>query len=511
MHPCLAEIATDPSEILRYQPWFCFELKRREGQRTAKRRRNPGPKKSEYPHQVGESCEISTPSPGAGASKFPLPQSTRTTGRLGRAVLRWTLVSGLPLGAWSCQGGRSPIEDAWAAGGATDTLPSPGGPTLSAPSTPTATPTRYGEVLCTPVASSQVPAAPPSVNAGTSLVDGEASSPEQPGRARRMVIIAVDGLGGRYLQDSLADGDLPNFAGLSQLGASTHNARADYTHTVTLPGHTSMLTGRPVTAVEGYPPDVHHGNIGNGWPGPNQTLHNSGNPLLLYVASLFDVAHDHDLKTCLYAGKGKFILYANSYDGLRGAPDTTGNDNGQKKVDHCLILEYATADLVRAAATDLATGVCDVTFFHIAELDLEGHEYGWGSTDWLAELERVDQWIGSLSRVSVGGNSPGPWGFVLTADHGGSGYDHSDATNPDNYQIPFYLVGPGIPPKSDLYDLFSSTRRNPGEGRPSYADPAQPIWNGDAANLALGLLGLPPVPGSFLGGLVIPPGPAQPP
>jgi hypothetical protein len=38
LHPSLAELATDPSEILRYQPWLWFELKRREGQRTAKRR-----------------------------------------------------------------------------------------------------------------------------------------------------------------------------------------------------------------------------------------------------------------------------------------------------------------------------------------------------------------------------------------------------------------------------------------------------------------------------------------
>jgi len=38
LHPSLAEVATDPTQIVRYQPWLWFELKRREGARTSKRR-----------------------------------------------------------------------------------------------------------------------------------------------------------------------------------------------------------------------------------------------------------------------------------------------------------------------------------------------------------------------------------------------------------------------------------------------------------------------------------------
>lgn len=38
VHPSLAELATDPEQILRYQPWLWFELKRREGSTTSKRR-----------------------------------------------------------------------------------------------------------------------------------------------------------------------------------------------------------------------------------------------------------------------------------------------------------------------------------------------------------------------------------------------------------------------------------------------------------------------------------------
>jgi hypothetical protein len=38
LHPSLAELATDPEQILRYQPWLWFELKRRDGLTTSKRR-----------------------------------------------------------------------------------------------------------------------------------------------------------------------------------------------------------------------------------------------------------------------------------------------------------------------------------------------------------------------------------------------------------------------------------------------------------------------------------------
>jgi hypothetical protein len=38
LHPSLAELATDPTQIVRYQPWVWFELKRREGTRTSKQR-----------------------------------------------------------------------------------------------------------------------------------------------------------------------------------------------------------------------------------------------------------------------------------------------------------------------------------------------------------------------------------------------------------------------------------------------------------------------------------------
>jgi hypothetical protein len=51
---------------------------------------------------------------------------------------------------------------------------------------------------------------------------------------------------------------------------------------------------------------------------------------------------------------------------------------------------------------------------------------------------------------------------------------------------------------ADLYDLNPASRLDPATGRPSYTPAIQPIRNGDAANLALDMLALGPVPGSTI-------------
>jgi hypothetical protein len=92
----------------------------------------------------------------------------------------------------------------------------------------------------------------------------------------------------------------------------------------------------------------------------------------------------------------------------------------------------------------------------------------------------------------------GKTAIILTADHGGADYDHSNAADPLDYTIPFYVWGPGVSADADLYALNAATRLDPGTGRPTYSASSQPIRNGELANLSLDLLGYGPVPGSTL-------------
>jgi hypothetical protein len=88
---------------------------------------------------------------------------------------------------------------------------------------------------------------------------------------------------------------------------------------------------------------------------------------------------------------------------------------------------------------------------------------------------------------------------IVTADHGGTGTDHSNASDPFNYTIQFHAWGPGIPAGADIYLLNTGSRLDPGEDQLPCDTIVPPVRNGEAANLAAALLGLGPVTGSTIG------------
>jgi hypothetical protein len=85
--------------------------------------------------------------------------------------------------------------------------------------------------------------------------------PPQPGGSDHVIFISVDGLSAGLLRDLIGNdlaGDYAHFRRFGYEGAITFNAHSDDTHTVTLPNHTIMLTGRPVLQPVGQPNTVHH-------------------------------------------------------------------------------------------------------------------------------------------------------------------------------------------------------------------------------------------------------------
>ena len=84
---------------------------------------------------------------------------------------------------------------------------------------------------------------------------------------------------------------------------------------------------------------------------------------------------------------------------------------------------------------------------------------------------------------------------------GGSGRHHQ-TERASHYTVPFYVWSPGVP-RADLYELNDGLRADPGTDNVGSDADVQPIRNGDAANLALALLGLPAVPGSGQSGLEV--------
>jgi hypothetical protein len=316
-------------------------------------------------------------------------------------------------------------------------------------------------------------------------------------RAQYVIVISVDGMGSAYVKPLLApgiDNELTTFKRFQKEGSGTLNARNDADFAITLPNHITMMTGRGVLGTTG-----HHWANNSSVYFADTFESNAGS----YIASGFDVAHDNGLRTGIWSGKSKFGLFQQSYSATSGAPDRTGPDNGRDKIDYDEVVSgipaaYLTADFT----TRMATNPFNFVFFHYQDPDTTGHSSGWSTnptSDFAATLKDVDTQIGKiLQRVATDPALRDKTAVILTADHGGHGDNHGDTDNPLDYTIPFYVWGAGVAAGGDLYTLNPTNRKAPGPAsNPPYTG-VQPIRNGEAANLALDLLGLGPVPGSTI-------------
>jgi len=327
-----------------------------------------------------------------------------------------------------------------------------------------------------------------------------------------VIHISVDGLHPGHLQPVIDAGEAPNFKRLEVEGAWTANARTDYTHTVTLPNHTTMLTGRPVSQPAGVTHPIFHGYTQNVLPRRGVTLHNSrrGAPSE-YIASVFDVVHDAGRSTAMYASKDKFIIYDQSYDENAGA----ANEHGRDKIDVYFYRDDGapsySAGMNERFLADMAARHFNYVFVHYRDTDSVGHAERWGSGAYRQAIRTVDGYLGRVYRlVETDTALAGRTTIIVTTDHGGVDFNHGDSRSPKNYTIPVFVWGAGIV-HGDLYEFNRATRADPGTSRPDYNAAPQPIRNGDTGNLALSLLGLGPVPGSTINArqdLRVVPGPA---
>jgi Type I phosphodiesterase / nucleotide pyrophosphatase len=299
---------------------------------------------------------------------------------------------------------------------------------------------------------------------------------------KHVIGISIDGLNPRAIEE-LGKSRTPAFHRLMREGAFTLNARTVREKTSTTPNHTAMLTGRRVDAKHGG-----HGyteNFDNGG-----TIHQAAGQ---YVASVFDVVHDNGGSTAFFGSKSKFRLYKRTWN-THGAPDRVGRNNGRAKIDRFTIDRNNTR-LTSKVTAELRRKPRDFTFVHLSLPDRVGHASGFMGKQYLDAVRHTDRLVGRiLNTVADRPELRRHALVILTADHGGRGASHYNASKLQNFRIPFMALGPGVPAGRNLYSL-NPTFRSPGSSRTSYHG-KQPIRNGDLANLATDALDLPRVPGS---------------
>ncbi len=286
-----------------------------------------------------------------------------------------------------------------------------------------------------------------------------------------VVVVSVDGLNPRALR-KLGRDRAPSFFRLIDEGAGTRNARTEREQTRTLPNHTGMVTGLRIRAS--------HGGHGVTWNDERLEPRTVQRAAGRSVSSVFEVVHDAGGTTALFASKAKLSLFERSWP---------------TAVDH-LVVRESNRRLLRRVQEDLGAHHRALTFVHLSKPDVVGHEAGFMSPAYLDAVAQVDRLLGRLL-ATVGGDPllQESTTIVLTADHGGFGSQHDDATRLANYRVPFLVWGAGAQPGADLYEL-NPDYADPGRSRARYDADRQPVRNGAVANLATDLLGLGPVPGS---------------
>ena len=307
---------------------------------------------------------------------------------------------------------------------------------------------------------------------GVSLVQAD-DKPAAP--FGHVILISVDGLRADAIT-RLGPEKAPVFHEIMRTGASTLNARTDFYHTETMPGHLCLLTGLPSEGDKG------HQYKQNDYDG--RSVHEVKGS---YVPVIFDVLKENGVSVGFFAAKTKFMLYPKSYEG---------------KIGSAFIVERKDSVVLEAFLKQLGDVPPKFIFYHFNGPDRAGHIDRWDiglDSSYMKAVREVDSEIGViLQAVRNHPDLAQKTAVIITADHGGTGHSHFNPADARNYTIPFLVWGEGIAAGADLYAINQPARKDPGSDRVPYDAPGQPIRNGDAANLALSLLGLPPIPGSVI-------------
>ena len=252
------------------------------------------------------------------------------------------------------------------------------------------------------------------------------SKPQRPiPEVGHVLIISIDGL----RPDKALQADMPTLRTMLKEGAYTFWARTT-AMAITLPSHTSMLTG--VTPAK-------HGIY---W---NDDLPLS-RPVYPKQPTVMEMATRAGYSTAMVAGKSKFATLnkPGTIQFVWVPEGTNAKDDNEVVLEHALPI--------------IETNQPDLMFIHFPDCDTVGHAKGWGSADYLAQVAKTDTQLAAvfaaLDRAQIRASTV----IILTADHGGAGLTHG----PDDERsrnIPWIITGPGVRKGFDLTSVAALTVR----------------------------------------------------
>lgn len=251
------------------------------------------------------------------------------------------------------------------------------------------------------------------------LIAQEAAAQKPVPQIERVIIMSIDGL----RPDLMLRANAPHLRSLLDRGSFSLWART-IPEAITLPSHTSMLTG------------VHTRQHGINWNNDHRAAEDRHPPK---VPSLFALARQAGLTTALVAGKEKFVIFIDE-----GAVDWHAIPSRDVGLSDRRVGEVGVAFLREHQP--------NVMMLHFGQVDWRGHGIGWGSPEQIAQIENADLAVGNVFRALNDLGLADSTLVIISADHGGQGRRHG-ANDARSLHIPWIAVGPGVRPGFDLTRL----------------------------------------------------------
>ena len=234
-------------------------------------------------------------------------------------------------------------------------------------------------------------------------------------RAQHVFIISFDGGKPAVMQRSA----MPTVFEMVQQGAATWKAQT-ITPSVTLPSHTSMLTGVRMER---------HKVSWNDWE-PKRGL--------VKVPTIFKLARENGYTTAIFAGKPKFRHL-----------------NVSGTVDEFQIPGYTSKTVAAAAAKYIVEKKPSLCFIHFADSDGAGHAHGWGSPEQIQSFADMDAALKVIRDAVEQAGIVKKSTFILSADHGG--HDKTHGTNsPEDMTIPWITWGAAVKPGFEIKEAVNT-------------------------------------------------------
>jgi predicted AlkP superfamily pyrophosphatase or phosphodiesterase len=218
-----------------------------------------------------------------------------------------------------------------------------------------------------------------------------------------VVILSEDGL----RPDALMEAKAPVHELLMREGAFTLHART-IRQASTLPSHAAMLSGFDV---------AEHGLSWNSWQ-PERGF--------IKVPTVFSVATAAGKQSAAFVGKRKLEHIAQP-----GSVTLFSNPG------------YLCPKVAAEAAAYFRQNRPQIEFVHFSDPDSLGHSVGWMSSDQLAAIGHSDRCLGVLLEGIRAAGVADRTLLIISADHGGSGRNHSGAREEDRV-IPWIAWGAGV-------------------------------------------------------------------